>query len=112
MTKKNLKDLIKKLVTEVISEEDITGTDDDAVVQSDKLTATLAEDNDENIKDLEKLLANPDPSRAKDYGSIEKYKKMLKQKILRLKAKKSVDEAILNKAKAIAKKKKVGRTFG
>lgn len=39
MTKKNLKELIKKLTLEVLSEEDITGTDDAAVVQSDKLTA-------------------------------------------------------------------------
>lgn len=89
MTKKNLKELIKKLTLEVLSEEDITGTDDAAVVQSDKLTATLSEDNDEDIKDLEKLLKNPDPSRAKDYGSIENYKKMLQQKIARLKGQKN-----------------------
>jgi hypothetical protein len=50
------------------------------------LTAHLSEnDKVEDIKDLEKLLKNPDPSRAKDYGSIEKYKKMLKAKIDRLK---------------------------
>lgn len=89
MTKKNLKELIKKLTLEVLSEEDITGTDDAAVVQSDKLTATLSEDNAEDIKDLEKLLKNPDPSRAKDYGSIENYKKMLQQKIARLKGQKN-----------------------
>ena len=89
MTKKNLKELIKKLTLEVLSEEDITGTDDAAVVQSDKLTATLSEDNVEDIKDLEKLLKNPDPSRAKDYGSIENYKKMLQQKIARLKGQKN-----------------------
>jgi len=89
MTKKNLKELIKKLTLEVLSEEDITGTDDAAVVQSDKLTATLSEDNVEDIKDLEKLLKNPDPSRAKDYGSMEKYKKMLKQKIAKLKKQKN-----------------------
>lgn len=89
MTKKNLKELIKKLTLEVLSEEDITGTDDAAVVQSDKLTATLSEDNTEDIKDLEKLLKNPDPSRAKDYGSIENYKKMLQQKIDRLKKQKN-----------------------
>ena len=89
MTKKNLKELIKKLTLEVLSEEDITGTDDAAVVQSDKLTATLSEDNAEDIKDLEKLLKNPDPSRAKDYGSIENYKKMLQQKIDRLKKQKN-----------------------
>lgn len=89
MTKKNLKELIKKLTLEVLSEEDITGTDDAAVVQSDKLTATLSEDNVEDIKDLEKLLKNPDPSRAKDYGSIDKYKKMLTAKIARLKKQKN-----------------------
>jgi hypothetical protein len=89
MTKKNLKELIKKLTLEVLSEEDITGTDDAAVVQSDKLTATLSEDNAEDIKDLEKLLKNPDPSRVKDYGSIENYKKMLQQKIARLKGQKN-----------------------
>ena len=34
---------------------------------------------------MENLLKNPDPSRAKDYSSIEKYKQMLKDKIARLK---------------------------
>ena len=99
--KKQLVKLIKKMI-----EEDFKGEPDNAAeVESDELTSHLSEDNSEDIKDLEKLLANPDPSRAKDYGSIEKYKTMLKQKIDRLKSKKSVDEAMLNKAKAIAKKK-------
>lgn len=99
--KKQLVKLIKKMI-----EEDFKGEPDNAAeVESDELTSHLSEDNSEDIKDLEKLLANPDPSRAKDYGSIEKYKTMLKQKIDRLKAKKSVDEAMLNKAKAIAKQK-------
>lgn len=99
--KKQLVKLIKKMI-----EEDFKGEPNHAAeVESDELTSHLSEDNSEDIKDLEKLLANPDPSRAKDYGSIEKYKTMLKQKIDRLKAKKSVDEAMLNKAKAIAKKK-------
>ena len=31
------------------------------------------------------LLKNPDPSRAKDYGSVENYKKMLRAKIDKLK---------------------------
>lgn len=99
--KKQLVKLIKKMI-----EEDFKGEPNHAAeVESDELTSHLSEDNSEDIKDLEKLLANPDPSRAKDYGSIEKYKTMLKQKIDRLKAKKSVDEAMLNKAKAIAKQK-------
>jgi hypothetical protein len=34
---------------------------------------------------LENLLKNPDPSRAKDYGSVEKYKSMLRTKIDKLK---------------------------
>ena len=99
--KKQLVKLIKKMI-----EEDFKGEPNHAAeVESDELTSHLSEDNSEDIKDLEKLLANPDPSRAKDYGSIEKYKTMLKQKIDRLKSKKSVDEAMLNKAKAIAKQK-------
>ena len=105
MTKKELKKLIKELTLEILSEDYKGEPNHEAEVESDKLTATLSEDNAEDIKDLEKLLKNPDPSRAKDYGSIEKYKTMLKQKIDRLKSKKSVDEAMLNKAKAIAKQK-------
>lgn len=94
-----------KLIKQMIAEEFKGEPNNAAEVESDELTSHLSEDNSEDIKDLEKLLANPDPSRAKDYGSIEKYKTMLKQKIDRLKSKKSVDEAMLNKAKVIAKQK-------
>lgn len=45
------------------------------------------EDDQKNIEDLEKLLANPDPKRAKDYGSVDKYKEMLRNKIASLKKK-------------------------
>ncbi len=99
------KNQLVKLIKQMIAEEFKGEPNNAAEVESDELTSHLSEDNSEDIKDLEKLLANPDPSRAKDYGSIEKYKTMLKQKIDRLKSKKSVDEAMLNKAKAIAKQK-------
>ena len=39
-----------------------------------------------DIADLEKLLANPDPERAKDYGSMNNYKRMLQKKISSLKS--------------------------
>ena len=104
LSESNKKQLVK-LIKQMVAEEFKGNPNDAAEIESDELTSHLSEDNSEDIKDLEKLLANPDPSRAKDYGSIEKYKKMLKQKIDRLKAKKSVDEAMLNKAKAIAKQK-------
>ena len=82
MTKNDLKKLIKSLTKEVLNED----FDNAAEVESDKLTAHLSEDDTAaNIKDLEKLLKNPDPSRAKDYGSLDNYKKMLKSKIDRLK---------------------------
>jgi hypothetical protein len=82
MTKNDLKKLIKSLTKEILVED----FDNAAEVESDKLTATLSEtDKAKDIKDLENLLKNPDPSRAKDYGSIEKYKQMLKDKIVRLK---------------------------
>lgn len=82
MTKNDLKKLIKSLTKEILAED----FDNAAEVESDKLTATLSEtDKAKDIKDLENLLKNPDPSRAKDYGSIEKYKQMLKDKIARLK---------------------------
>jgi hypothetical protein len=82
MTKNDLKKLIKSLTKEILVED----FDNAAEVESDKLTATLSEtDKAKDIKDLENLLKNPDPSRAKDYGSIEKYKQMLKDKIARLK---------------------------
>lgn len=104
LSESNKKQLVK-LIKQMVAEEFKGEPNHAAEVESDELTSHLSEDNSEDIKDLEKLLANPDPSRAKDYGSIEKYKKMLKQKIDRLKDKKSVDEAMLNKAKAIAKQK-------
>lgn len=61
MSEQNLKKFIKSLIKEIIDEKEV------------------------DISDLEKLLSNPDPSRAKDYGSIENYKKMLKNKIDKLK---------------------------
>ncbi len=86
MTKNDLKKLIKSLTREVLNED----FDNAAEVESDKLTATLSEDDtDANIKDLENLLKNPDPSRAKDYGSLENYKKMLMGKIAKLKKQKN-----------------------
>jgi len=76
----------KKLIRSIIAEEFKGNPDDAAEVESDKLTAHLSEDSvADDIKDLEALLANPDASRAKDYGSIENYKKMLRSKIARLK---------------------------
>lgn len=94
------------LIKQMIAEEFKGEPNNAAEVESDELTSHLSEDNsNEDIKDLEKLLANPDPSRAKDYGSIENYKKMLRQKIDRLK-KKSANEAVVNKAKNIIAKKK------
>ena len=89
MTKSDFKKIIKELMLEVLSEDYKGEPDNAAEVESDKLTATLSEDNFEDIKDLEKLLKNPDPSRAKDYGSIDKYKKMLTAKIARLKKQKN-----------------------
>ena len=86
MTKNDLKKLIKSLTREVLNED----FDNAAEVESDKLTATLSEDDKvADIADLEKLLKNPDPSRVKDYGSIENYKKMLMGKIDRLKKQKN-----------------------
>ena len=82
MTKNDLKKLIKSLTKEILVED----FDNAAEVESDKLTATLSEnDKAKDIKDLENLLKNPDPERVKDYGSIEKYKEMLQAKINRLK---------------------------
>ena len=86
MTKNDLKKLIKSLTREVLNED----FDNAAEVGSDKLTATLSEDDKvADIADLEKLLKNPDPSRVKDYGSLENYKKMLMGKIDRLKKQKN-----------------------
>ena len=86
MTKNDLKKLIKSLTREVLNED----FDNAAEVESDELTATLSEDDKvADIADLEKLLKNPDPSRVKDYGSLENYKKMLMGKIDRLKKQKN-----------------------
>ena len=86
MTKNDLKKLIKSLTREVLNED----FDNAAEVESNKLTATLSEDDKvADIADLEKLLKNPDPSRVKDYGSLENYKKMLMGKIDRLKKQKN-----------------------
>ena len=86
MTKNDLKKLIKDLTKEILAEDYKGEPNHEAEVESDKLTAHLSEnDKAADIKDLETLLKNPDPSRAKDYGSIEKYKKMLQAKINRLK---------------------------
>ena len=86
MTKNDLKKLIKSLTREILNED----FDNAAEVESDKLTATLSEDDKvADIADLEKLLKNPDPSRVKDYGSLENYKKMLMGKIDRLKKQKN-----------------------
>ena len=74
------------MTREVLNED----FDNAAEVQSDEVTATLSEDDKvADIADLEKLLKNPDPSRVKDYGSLENYKKMLMGKIDRLKKQKN-----------------------
>ena len=90
MTKNDLKKLIKELTLEVLAEDFKGEPNHAAEVESDNLTATLSEDDKvADIADLEKLLKNPDPSRVKDYGSIENYKKMLMGKIDRLKKQKN-----------------------
>ena len=74
MTKNDLKKLIKNLTKEVLAEDFKGEPNHAAEVESDNLTATLSEDDKvADIADLEKLLKNPDPSRVKDYGSIENY---------------------------------------
>ena len=90
MTKNDLKKLIKSLTKEVLAEDFKGEPNHAAEVESDNLTATLSEDDKvADIADLEKLLKNPDPSRVKDYGSLENYKKMLMGKIDRLKKQKN-----------------------
>ena len=90
MNKSNFKKLIKELTLEVLTEDFKGEPDHEAEVESDKLTATLSEDDKvEDIAYLDKLLKNPDPRRVKDYGSIENYKKMLMGKIDRLKKQKN-----------------------
>jgi len=77
---------LRALIKRIIREEYYGEPNDAAEVESDKLTAHLSEDSvHDDIKDLEMLLKNPDPSRAKDYGSVENYKKMLRVKIDKLK---------------------------
>jgi hypothetical protein len=77
---------LRELIKRIIREEYYGEPNDAAEVESDKLTAHLSEDSvHDDIKDLEMLLKNPDPSRAKDYGSVENYKKMLRAKIDKLK---------------------------
>ena len=77
---------LRELIKRIIREEYYGSPNDAAEVESDKLTAHLSEDSvHDDIKDLEMLLKNPDPSRAKDYGSVENYKKMLRVKIDKLK---------------------------
>ena len=77
---------LRVLIKQMIREEYYGEPNDAAEVESDKLTAHLSEDSvHDDIKDLEMLLKNPDPSRAKDYGSVENYKKMLRAKIDKLK---------------------------
>jgi len=77
---------LRVLIKQMIREEYYGEPNDAAEVESDKLTAHLSEDSmSDDIEDLEMLLKNPDPSRAKDYGSVENYKKMLRAKIDKLK---------------------------
>ncbi len=78
---------LRELIKKIIREEYYGEPNDALAVQSAELTSHLSEDSDiqKDIADLEKLLKNPDPSRAKDYGSVEKYKSMLRAKIDRLK---------------------------
>lgn len=90
MTKNDLKKLIKSLTKEILAEDYKGEPNHAAEVESDELTAHLSEnDTVKDIADLEKLLKNPDSSRAKDYGSILNYKKMLMGKIARLKNQKN-----------------------
>lgn len=78
---------LRELIKQMIREEYYGEPNDALAVQSAELTSHLSEDSEiqKDIKDLENLLKNPDPSRAKDYGSVEKYKGMLRAKIARLK---------------------------
>lgn len=78
---------LRELIKQIIREEYYGEPNDALAVQSAELTSHLSEDSEiqKDIKDLENLLKNPDPSRAKDYGSVEKYKGMLRAKIARLK---------------------------
>jgi hypothetical protein len=79
---------LREIIKQMIREEYYGEPNDAAEVESDKLTAQLSEDSMvDDIEDLEKLLNDPDPSRAKDYGSMDNYKNMLRTKIDKLKKK-------------------------
>ena len=105
MTKNDLKKLIKSLTEEILAEDFKGAPNHAAAVESNELTAQLSEnDKDENIADLEKLLKNPDPSRAKDYGSVEKYKQMLRKKIERLKGDRGIKNENCDPFRDIVKK--------
>jgi len=79
---------LREIIKQMIREEYYGEPNDAAEVESDKLTAQLSEDSMvDDIEDLEMLLKNPDPSRAKDYGSMDNYKNMLRAKIDKLKKK-------------------------
>ena len=105
MTKNDLKKLIKSLTQEILAEDFKGEPNHAAAVESDELTAQLSENDEaENIADLEKLLKNPDPSRAKDYGSVEKYKEMLRKKIERLKGGRGIKNENCDPFRDIVKK--------
>jgi len=79
---------LRELIKRIVREEYYGEPNDALAVQSAELTSHLSEDSMvDDIEDLEMLLKNPDPSRAKDYGSVEDYKNMLRAKIDKLKKK-------------------------
>ncbi len=79
---------LREIIKQMIREEYYGEPNDALAVQSAELTSHLSEDSMvDDIEDLEMLLKNPDPSRAKDYGSVEDYKNMLRTKIDKLKKK-------------------------
>ena len=79
---------LREIIKQMIREEYYGEPNDALAVQSAELTSHLSEDSMvDDIEDLEMLLKNPDPSRAKDYGSVDNYKNMLRTKIDKLKKK-------------------------
>jgi hypothetical protein len=79
---------LREIIKQMIREEYYGEPNDALAVQSAELTSHLSEDSMvDDIEDLEMLLKNPDPSRAKDYGSMDNYKNMLRTKIDKLKKK-------------------------
>jgi hypothetical protein len=79
---------LRELIKRIVREEYYGEPNDALAVQSAELTSHLSEDSmTDDIEDLEMLLKNPDPSRAKDYGSMDNYKNMLRVKIDKLKKK-------------------------